>query len=71
MIVKADGGESTRVLRVQVYRKEDYMPLIEHLLSELEKLVERRPNTRLPGEEYDEIWDKVTEAAGDDDGEDE
>ena len=45
------------------------MPFLEHLLSELQKLVERRPNTRLPGEEYDEIWDKVTEAAGDDDDE--
>jgi len=39
------------------------MPLLEHLIDELQKLAVDRNNIRLKGEAYDEIVDAVEQAS--------
>ncbi|MBL7209317.1 MAG: hypothetical protein ISS52_04395 [Dehalococcoidia bacterium] len=47
------------------------MPFLEHLIEELQKLATRRPDTRIPGEDYDSVIATVEEAtvSNDDEGE--
>jgi len=46
------------------------MPFLEHLIAELQKLATRRPDSRIPGEDYDTVISTVEEATGSDDDED-
>ena len=46
------------------------MPFLEHLIEELQKLASRRPDIRIPGEDYDTVISTVEEATGSDDDSD-